>query len=376
MCARSSRARRARRSSRRARRAGRSRAAWPARAAGARDGVQVLRPPAAVPPEPHLRARRRARSTAPRWPAGSTSATQLLDPLVAALGRYVLAGDKVHADDTPVPVLDPGAGRTKTGRLWVYVRDDRPAGSTDAAGGLVPLLARPQGRASAEPPARASAASCRPTPTVAGASSTTSGARRRSGVLGARARPWWDLYLSHGRRRRARLPPRRCSASRALYDDRGRDPRPAAGGATRAAPGARRAAAGGAARVARAACWASVSAKSELAKAIGYTPRALEGADALRGRRPHRDRQQRRRARAARRRRWGASNYLFMGSDAGGERAAAIYSLVETAKLNGLDPRGLPARGARAHRRPSDQPHRRVAAVEHRRDTASQRQAA
>ena len=33
-------------------------------------------------------------------------------------------------------------------------------------------------------------------------------------------------------------------------------------------------------------------------------------------------------------------NYLFMGSDAGGERAAAIYSLVETAKLNGLDPEG------------------------------------
>ena len=31
-------------------------------------------------------------------------------------------------------------------------------------------------------------------------------------------------------------------------------------------------------------------------------------------------------------------NYLFQGSDAGGERAAAIYSLVETAKLNGLDP--------------------------------------
>jgi transposase len=34
----------------------------------------------------------------------------------------------------------------------------------------------------------------------------------------------------------------------------------------------------------------------------------------------------------------GRGNYLFMGSDAGGERAAAIYSLVETAKLNGLDP--------------------------------------
>jgi transposase len=57
----------------------------------------------------------------------------LLDPLVAALGRYALAGAKVHADDTPVPVLDPGRGRTKTGWLWVYVRDDRPAGSTEAA---------------------------------------------------------------------------------------------------------------------------------------------------------------------------------------------------------------------------------------------------
>ena len=56
----------------------------------------------------------------------------LLDPLVAALGRHALAGVKVHADDTPVPVLDPGRGRTKTGRLWVYVRDDRPCGSKDA----------------------------------------------------------------------------------------------------------------------------------------------------------------------------------------------------------------------------------------------------
>ena len=54
---------------------------------------------------------------------------KLFDPLVAALGRYVLAGEKVPADDTPVAVLDPGRGRTKTGRLWVYVRDDRPAGN-------------------------------------------------------------------------------------------------------------------------------------------------------------------------------------------------------------------------------------------------------
>ncbi len=68
-------------------------------------------------------------------------------------------------------------------------------------------------------------------------------------------------------------------------------------------------------------------------------PDALAGVDALPGRRPHRDRQQRRRA-ALRGVSLGRKNYLFMGSDAGGERAAAIYSLVETAKLNGLDPEG------------------------------------
>jgi len=70
------------------------------------------------------------RSTARPWPAGSIRA--LLDPLVAALGRHALAAAKVHANDTPVAVLDPGRGRTKSGRLWVYVRDDRPEASKDA----------------------------------------------------------------------------------------------------------------------------------------------------------------------------------------------------------------------------------------------------
>lgn len=49
----------------------------------------------------------------------------LLQPLVDALRRHVMAATKLHADDTPVPVLEPGNGKTKTGRLWVYVRDDR-----------------------------------------------------------------------------------------------------------------------------------------------------------------------------------------------------------------------------------------------------------
>ncbi|WP_150811672.1 IS66 family transposase, partial [Pandoraea sputorum] len=56
----------------------------------------------------------------------------LLSPLVDAVRRYALGGTKVHGDDTPLPVLEPGRGTTKTGRLWVYVRDDRPSGSTQA----------------------------------------------------------------------------------------------------------------------------------------------------------------------------------------------------------------------------------------------------
>lgn len=63
----------------------------------------------------------------------------------------------------------------------------------------------------------------------------------------------------------------------------------------------------------------------------------------------------------------GRKNWLFAGSNAGGERAAAIYSLIQTAKLNGLDPRSLPAARHRHHRRLPGQPHRRAAAVVHQR---------
>jgi len=64
------------------------------------------------------------RSTLAGW-AGA--AHQLFTPLVEEVRRHVMAGPKIHADDTPVPVLAPGNGKTKTGRLWTYVRDDRPA---------------------------------------------------------------------------------------------------------------------------------------------------------------------------------------------------------------------------------------------------------
>ena len=42
------------------------------------------------------------------------------------IAAHVMAAEKLHADDTPVPVLDPGRGRSRTGQLWVYLRDDRP----------------------------------------------------------------------------------------------------------------------------------------------------------------------------------------------------------------------------------------------------------
>jgi transposase len=69
------------------------------------------------------------RSTLAGW-VGASSA--LLDPLVDALREHVLAARKIHADDTPMPVLAPGTGKTKTGRLWTYVRDERPAGEKTA----------------------------------------------------------------------------------------------------------------------------------------------------------------------------------------------------------------------------------------------------
>ncbi len=70
-----------------------------------------------------------SRSTMAGWVG---AASDLLGPLVEAIGKHVFAGRKLHADDTPMPVLAPGNGKTKTGRLWTYVRDDRPAGEQTA----------------------------------------------------------------------------------------------------------------------------------------------------------------------------------------------------------------------------------------------------
>jgi len=60
-------------------------------------------------------------STLADW-VGKSAA--LLEPLANAIQRHALSGQAIFADDTPVKLLSPGAGKTKTARLWVYVRDE------------------------------------------------------------------------------------------------------------------------------------------------------------------------------------------------------------------------------------------------------------
>jgi transposase len=67
------------------------------------------------------------RSTLTDWVG---QAARLLTPLAQAIGRHVLRGDKIHGDDTPIRVLGGKGSKAKTGRLWVYVRDDRPSAGT------------------------------------------------------------------------------------------------------------------------------------------------------------------------------------------------------------------------------------------------------
>ena len=90
--------------------------AGPARAGS---GGEVLRPYTAAPPGRHL-------WLLADWVGQSVF---LLDTLAEAIGRHVRAGQVLHADDTTVPVLAPGTGKTRTCRLWVVVRDERPFGS-------------------------------------------------------------------------------------------------------------------------------------------------------------------------------------------------------------------------------------------------------
>jgi transposase len=62
------------------------------------------------------------------------AATAALAPLHALIARHVMAAERLHADDTTVPIL--AKGKTDTGRIWTYVRDDQPFGGSDPPAAL------------------------------------------------------------------------------------------------------------------------------------------------------------------------------------------------------------------------------------------------
>jgi len=270
------------------------------------------------------------RSTLADW-VGQSSA--LLAPLVAALADHVLGGAKLHADDTPVPVLCPGRGTTKQGRLWTYVRDDRPAGST-----IPPAVwfAYSPNRKSEHP--RQHLKNFHGTLQADGYAGF-------NGLYDRQDQPLIEAACwAHARRKffevhQATNSPLALAALQqigALYgleaEIRGQ------------APDLRRSV-----RQTRAgpllealqrwlhATLQQISKKSELSGAIRYslsrwaalTRYRDDGAIEIDNNSAER---------ALRTVALGRKNWLFAGSDAGGERAAAIYSLLGTAKLNGLDP--------------------------------------
>jgi transposase len=268
------------------------------------------------------------RSTLADWVGGTS---RLLEPLIEVLGRYVTASDKLHADDTPVPVLAPGNGKTKTGRLWTYVRDDRPAGDTTAP--AVWFAYSPDRKG--EHPERH--------------------LREFRGTLQADAYAGFNQLYENGRIQEAA-----CWAHvrRKFFDLQQAHASPVASGALEriaALYGIEKEIRGRPAeerrqiRKARArplleslrqwfeATLPKLSRKSDTTVAIRY---ALSRWDALLrySNDGHIEIDNNAAERALRAVALGRKNYLFAGSDAGGERAAAIYSLIGSAKLNGLDP--------------------------------------
>ncbi|WP_435106802.1 IS66 family transposase [Arhodomonas sp. AD133] len=268
------------------------------------------------------------RSTLADWVGASTA---LLAPLGEALQRHILAGATVHADDTPVPVLAPGRGRTRTARLWTYVRDE------SAAGGETPpavVFRYSPDRKGIHPQRHLN---------------TFTGVLQADGYAGFR--PLYDsgrvreaACWAHVRRKFHDIeqangsPLAREALERiaALYiveaDLRGKPP------AIRRAE--RQARAGPQLDALHAwftATLQRVSAKSAFAVAVRY---ALGRWTALTrycddGRLEIDNNAAERALRTVA---LGRKNYLFAGSDRGGDSAALVYSLIGTARMNGIDP--------------------------------------
>jgi transposase len=259
------------------------------------------------------------------------SASALLEPLVEALRRHVMSATKLHADDRPAPVLAPGNGKTKTGRLWTYVRDDRPSGDTT-------------------PPAVWFAY----TPDRKG-EHPEQHLREFCGVLQADAYAGFNQLYADGRIQEAACWPH---VRRRFYDLQVAHKSPVAQEALeqiaalhaiespiRGRPPNERQEV----RQARArplleslhawleSCLTKLSRKSDTTAAVKYGLGLWEALVRYSndGRLEIDNNAAERALRVVA---LGRKNYLFAGSDAGGERAAALYGLIGTAKLNGLDP--------------------------------------
>jgi len=268
------------------------------------------------------------RSTLADWVGASA---RLLSPLIDALRDHVLGAEKLHADDTPVPVLQPGRGTTKTGRLWTYVRDDRPAAGT--APPAVWMRYTPDRKAIHPSEHLASFAGVLQADGYAGFERLYETGRVTEAACWAHVRrKFYDIEQA------TRSPIANEAIRRIghLYgieaEIRGRPP-----DERRTHRQARAAPLLEDLRTWLQATLGKLSSKGELAVAIRY---ALTRWTALTryaddGRIEIDNNAAERSIRDAA---LGRKNWLFAGSDAGGQRAAAIYSLLGSAKLNGLDP--------------------------------------
>jgi len=268
------------------------------------------------------------RSTMADWVGASS---RLLEPLVETLHRYVTAAGKLHADDTPVPVLAPGQGKTKTGRLWTYVRDDRPAGDTAAP--AVWFAYSPDRKG--EHPAQhlEKFRGTLQADAYAGFNQLyEDGGIEQSACWAHVRRHFYDLEQAHS----SPVAREAMQWIGALYgieeEIRGKPPDQRRDVRQRQSKPLL-----DSLRQWLEATLAKLSRKSETTVAIRY---ALSRWDALTRyiEDGHLEIDNNAAERSLRGVALGRKNYLFAGSDAGGERAAAIYSLIGSAKLNGLDP--------------------------------------
>jgi len=126
-------------------------------------------------------------------------------PLAELIKVYVFAAERIHGDDTTVPVL--AKVKTKTGRLWTYVRDDRPFGGADPPAAVY-FYSPDRGGAHPEQHLAGYSGFFRPTPIADLARSTSRGeGRARSRKLHAGRMPDANCSsLPTSRRRRATTP--------------------------------------------------------------------------------------------------------------------------------------------------------------------------